>query len=124
MHNRVVLHASQAEHFIRSHGIPANLHDLDFAQLVGTIRHVQEELASQACKAVNAGLTLRNWLFGCYIAEYELNGLDRANYGDHLLTELASRLTELRISNCNNRQLYRNLRFYRLYTEIVGTLSP
>jgi len=98
--------------------------DLDFAQLVGTIRRVHEELASQACKAVNIGLTLRNWLFGCYIAEYELNGLDRAKYGGRLLAELAARLTELKISNCNNRQLYRYLRFYRLYPEIVGTLPP
>ena len=37
--------------------------------------------------------------------------------------ELAKRLTELKVSNCNRRQLYRYLRFYRLYPEIVGTLS-
>jgi predicted nuclease of restriction endonuclease-like (RecB) superfamily len=102
----------------------ANKHDWNFEKLVGTIRHVHEELAAQAGKAVNISLTLRNWLFGCYIAEYELNGLDRANYGDRLLTELAKHLTELKISNCNRRQLYRYLRFYRLYPEIVGTLSP
>jgi predicted nuclease of restriction endonuclease-like (RecB) superfamily len=33
-------------------------------------------------------------------------------------------LTDLRISNSNRRQLYRYLRFYRFYPEIVGTLSP
>jgi hypothetical protein len=27
-------------------------------------------------------LTLRNWLIGYYIAEYELQGSDRADYGD------------------------------------------
>ncbi len=90
-------------------------HEWNFEKLVGMIRHVHEELAAQAGKAVNISLTLRNWLFGCYIAEYELNGLDRANYGDHVLTELAKHLTELKISNCNRRQLYRYLRFYRLY---------
>ena len=98
-------------------------HEWNFEKLVGTIRQAHAELAAQAGRAVNISLTLRNWLFGCYIAEYELNGLDRANYGDRLLTELANRLTELNISNCNRRQLYRYLRFYRSYPEIVGTLS-
>jgi len=98
-------------------------HEWNFEKLVGTIRQAHEELAAQAGRAVNISLTLRNWLFGCYIAEYELNGLDRANYGDGLLTELANRLTELNVSNCNRRQLYRYLRFYRSYPEIVGTLS-
>jgi predicted nuclease of restriction endonuclease-like (RecB) superfamily len=67
---------------------------------------------------------LRNWLIGCYIAEYELSGQDRANYGERLLNALAKRLTDLQVSNCNRRQLYRYVRFYRLYPEIVGTLSP
>ncbi len=79
-------------------------------------RHRQDE-------AVNISLTFRNWLIGCYISEYELKGLDKANYGDRLLSELAKHLTELEISNCNRRQLYRYLRFYRLYPQIVGTLS-
>lgn len=101
----------------------ANRHELSFEKLVGTIRQAHEELAAQAGKAVNLSLTLRNWLIGCYIAEYELRGSDRAHYGDSLLNELAKRLTELTISNCNRRQLYRYLRFYRLYPEIMGTLS-
>ena len=73
----------------------------------------------------NISLTLRNWLIGAYyISEFELHGSDRARYGDSLLTELAKRLTRLKISNCNRRQLYRYLRFYRLYPEIVGTMPP
>ena len=95
----------------------------DFEKLVVSIRQAHEELAAQAGRAVNVSLTLRNWLIGCYISEYELKGLDRANYGDRLLSELAKHLTELKISNCNRRQLYRYLRFYRLYPQIVGTLS-
>jgi len=31
---------------------------------------------------------------------------------------------DLKVSNCNRRQLYRYLRFYRLYPEIVGAMSP
>lgn len=98
-------------------------HEWNFEKLVGNIRQLHEELAAQAGRAVNISLTLRNWLIGAYIAEFELRGSDRAQYGDNLLAELAEKLTELKVSNCNRRQLYRYLRFYRLYPEIVGTLS-
>jgi predicted nuclease of restriction endonuclease-like (RecB) superfamily len=101
-----------------------NNREWSFEKLVGFIRQVHDELAAQAGRAVNISLTLRNWLIGCYIAEYELCGSDRASYGDSLLTELANRLTDLKVSNCNRRQLYRYLRFYRIYPEIVGTMSP
>lgn len=96
---------------------------ISFDTLTGVIRQAHEELAARAGRAINLSLTLRNWLIGCYIAEYELRGSDRAQYGDNLLSELAKHLTELKVSNCNRRQLYRYLRFYRLYPEIVGTLS-
>jgi predicted nuclease of restriction endonuclease-like (RecB) superfamily len=101
----------------------ANEHEISFDKLIGAISQTHEELAAQAGRAVNLSLTLRNWMFGCYIAEYELRGSDRAQYGNNLLAELANRLTELKVSNCNRRQLYRYLRFYRLYPEIVWTLS-
>jgi predicted nuclease of restriction endonuclease-like (RecB) superfamily len=95
-----------------------------FNKLVGYIQQVHNELSAHAGRAVNISLTLRNWLIGYYIAEYELSGSDRARYGGNLLRELAKRLTGLGVSNCNRRQLYRYLRFYRLYPEIVGTLPP
>lgn len=98
--------------------------NLTFPSLVQSIQSINEELSIQTIRAINVGLTLRNWLMGCYIAEYELNGADRANYGDKLLDKLSHELGRLKISNCNRRQLYRHLRFYRLYPEIVGTLSP
>jgi hypothetical protein len=64
----------------------------------------------------------RNWIIGCYIAEYELNGADRAVYGNKVLDELSKNLKD--ISNCNKRQLYRYIQFYRTYPELMGTLSP
>ncbi|TLS66202.1 DUF1016 domain-containing protein [Mariprofundus erugo] len=76
----------------------------------------------QAGKAINLSLTLRNWLIGHYIAEYELHGKDRAKYGERLFGELAIALRGL--SNCNRRQLYRYHRFYHFYPQIVGTLPP
>ncbi len=95
---------------------------LDFNRLVGTIRQAHGELAKQANRAVNISLTLRNWLIGCYIAEYELHGSDRANYGDRLLSELSVELREHKISNTGRRQLYGYLTFYRAYPQIVRTV--
>ena len=90
--------------------------------LVAAIKEVHESLASQASRAVNISLTLRNWLIGAYIAEYELHGADRANYGDHLLSELSRELRRYEISNSGRRQLYNYLAFYRTYPQIVRTV--
>jgi len=97
---------------------------VDFNHLVSAIKNVHDSLSVQANKAVNVSLTLRNWLIGAYIAEYKLHGADRAVYGDKLFTELAEHLAKFKVSNCNRRQLYRYLRFYRVYPGIVGILSP
>jgi len=95
-----------------------------FQELVRAIKSVHDDLATQAGRAVNIGLTLRNWVIGCHIAEYELHGADRARYGEKLLTSLAGELGRVNVSNCNQRQLYRYVRFYRLYPAILGTLPP
>jgi hypothetical protein len=92
--------------------------------LVAAIADVHAQCAAQATRAVNISLTFRNWLIGAHIHHYELAGADRATYGDKLLHQLAARLTAARVSNCDRRQLYRYLRFYRLYPQIAGTLSP
>ena len=97
---------------------------LTFEHLVKSIHAVHSEAAAQASRAVNVSLTLRNWLIGSYIAEYELRGKDRAAYGEKLLDSLAAELSGLSVSNSNRRQLYRYLRFYRTYPGIVGALSP
>lgn len=91
--------------------------------LVLLIRQTDAALLQQATKAVNIGLTLRNWLIGYGIAEYELRGADRASYGDRLLSELAARLKAQQVSNAGRRQLYHYLNFYRRYPQIVRTVS-
>ena len=95
----------------------------NFESLVGAIADVHQRLQSEAVKAVNTVLTLRNWLIGGYIALFELQGADRAKYGEKLLTELARELTHHRVSNTGRRQLYNYLAFYRAYPQIVRTVS-
>ena len=77
---------------------------LTFERLVLSIRGIDSEMAAQAGCAVDVSLTLRNWLIGCYIAEYELLGADRAQYGERLLANLSVRLTGLGVSRAEERQ--------------------
>ncbi|GBE53738.1 hypothetical protein BMS3Bbin14_02240 [bacterium BMS3Bbin14] len=92
--------------------------ELTFSSLIGTIRNIHNELVAQAGRAVNVSLTVRNWLIGCYISEYELRGADRAGYGERLLSSLLAELEKLNVSACGKRQLYQYLRFYQTYPQI------
>ena len=56
---------------------------LDFSALVGAISKAHEQCVAQAGRTINVSLTLRNWVIGRHIAEFELNGADRAVYGEH-----------------------------------------
>ena len=95
-----------------------------FTELVSSIQSVHNELLGQAKRAVNISLTLRNWLIGCYIAEYEMRGADRAKYGDRLMDTLAETLTKQGVSRCDRRELYRYRQFYLMYPQIVEALTP
>lgn len=95
---------------------------MGFEKLVSNIRQVHDELAAQADRAVNISLTLRNWLIGCYIQEYELHGADRAAYGEELLSKLSVELDKVNVSTCGKRQLYQYLHFYQVYPQIVRSL--
>jgi predicted nuclease of restriction endonuclease-like (RecB) superfamily len=64
----------------------------DFTALVDAVRRVHDECAAAVNHTVNTTLTLRNWLIGSYIRDYEQNGADRAQYGIHLLEKLSDSL--------------------------------
>ena len=80
--------------------------------VVETHLHAQ----GNAIKAINKMATVRNWLIGYYIVEYEQNGNDRAKYGDRLLKRLEERVNTKGL----NETLFRNSRtFYKLYLQIA-----
>lgn len=95
-----------------------------FAELTGAIQQVHAELTAQASRAINVSLTLRNWLIGCHIVEYEQEGMDRAQYGESLLDRLADELGKLAIPRTQARELRRYRLFYKTYPQIRETLSP
>lgn len=95
-----------------------------FERLVAAIGQAHAELAAQASRAVNASLTLRNWLIGLHIAEYEQQGTDRAQYGDKLIERLSERLIQAGVTRAEARELRRYRQFYLTYPQIRESLSP
>lgn len=100
-----------------------NAKAFDFAGLVAAIRQTDAALTEQALKAVNLGLTLRNWCVGCYLAEFEQNGTDRAEYGAQLLDKVSARLTQAGMAGVAARSLRQYRQFYLAYPQIWRTPS-
>jgi DUF1016 N-terminal domain len=96
----------------------------DFDSLVSTIVHIHHQAQDFATKAVNIGLTLRNWLTGRQIEVYERQGKDRSTYGEKLMDTLAKRLVHRGWKRCDRRELYRFRQLYLSYPKIVETLTP
>jgi predicted nuclease of restriction endonuclease-like (RecB) superfamily len=93
---------------------------MKFSKLVSSIQSTTAHLQQNAVKAVNIHLTLRNWLVGFYIVEYEQNGDDKAKYGEQLLASLAK---EIQIKGLGETNLKLCRKFYSVYPEILLTLS-
>jgi predicted nuclease of restriction endonuclease-like (RecB) superfamily len=92
----------------------------NFNKLISTLRLLHDSLQQSAVNAVNQSLTIRNWLIGFYIVEYEQNGKDRAKYGTDLLKNIAKNIN---IKGLTAPELSRCRQFYNTYPQILGTLS-
>ncbi len=101
-----------------------NTSELTFTALVTAIQTIHNDLKHQATQSVNVALTLRNWLIGYYIAEFEIKGTDRAEYGEKLIERLAVELKSQMVLRTDKRELYRYYQFFKTYPQIVETLSP
>jgi hypothetical protein len=100
----------------KSKKAPTRSPGLTFEDLVRSIREVDRDLAAQAKRAVNVSLTLRNWLIGCYIIEYEQCGADPARNCEKLLAKLSVRLLRDGVSRAEKRELRR----YRLFYPVIS----
>ena len=96
---------------------------MNFETLVQTLIETHQFCQQQAIQSVNSSLVGRNWLFGCYIIEFEQQGEDRAQYGKRLLANLAERLKTQGIKNCSFSNLKNFRQFYQAYPQIGQTLS-
>ncbi|WP_210521550.1 PDDEXK nuclease domain-containing protein [Hymenobacter terricola] len=92
---------------------------------LSTLAEQIEQLHAQAQRAaaqqVNYWLTVRNWLIGWHIAEYEQGGSDRADYGERVLPALARQLRG--VKGLAVQRLYDCRAFYRQYPILLQTAS-
>jgi len=93
---------------------------MKYQSLISNIDETHQTLQQSAVKAVNSHITLRNWLIGYYIVEFEQNGEDRAKYGAKLLKELAN---SLKIKGLGETNLKQCRKFFQLYPQISQTVS-
>lgn len=89
---------------------------MKFKQLLTSIQTAHHHFQEIAAKAINRTLTIRNWIIGYYIFQYEQKGEDRAKYGEQLLTEISQKLPDLKLS-MTNLKLCRQ--FYLCYPQIL-----
>lgn len=103
---------------------PHSFESFSFETLTQCISTIHYALQSTAVNAVNRYATIRNWLIGRYIVEYEQRGDDRAQYGAKLLSNLTERLKSPGI----NATLLKNARrFYLTYpqiSEVSNSICP
>lgn len=88
---------------------------LNYEGLVTAIAQAHDSAQRQAVQAVNLALTLRNWLVGYHIVEYEQHGSDRAQYGERLLENLTHDLRQRLGRGFGWRNLEMFRRFYLRY---------
>ena len=83
--------------------------------------YIIENARKAAYRAVNQVLVVRNWLLGQRIAEEELKGNGKENYGLQIIKNLSKELTAKYGKGFNQKNLYLFVKFYQTFPEIVAT---
>jgi len=103
-----------------------NIDTLDYQKtddVLKDVQHIIDSSQKSAYHAVNLILLRRNWLIGKRIAEEELEGNDRAEYGARIIKLLSKKLTEQYGKGYTKTNLYNFVSFYEFYPEIFHSPS-
>ncbi len=95
----------------------------DYSTLVTVIEQAHDQAQRQAVQAVNVALTLRNWLIGYHIVEYEQHGSDQAQYGERLLDNLSQDLRKRLGRGFGRRNLFLFREFYLRYPIVQSLIA-
>ena len=68
---------------------------MNLPQLIESISQTADYFQREAIRQVNSHLTLRNWVIGFYLFEYEQKGQDRAQYGERLYKTIVDKTMDL-----------------------------
>jgi len=96
----------------------------NFEELIDNVYYTHCLFQQNAKKAVNQNLTIRNWLYGFYIVEFEQNGEDRAKYGTRLLEEMAKSIKSKGIKGLDARTLRSCRTFLQYLHSNSGVTDP
>ncbi|MBC8185690.1 DUF1016 family protein [candidate division KSB1 bacterium] len=99
------------------------INKLNFESLVSELVQLHHQSEQQTTKAINVGMTIRNWLIGHHIVEYEQNGEDRAKYGEKLLESIAEEFKKKKIKGMSETNLKVFRQFYEFYPQIRQSLN-
>ena len=86
-------------------------------------QNIVEQPRNYAYQAVNIAMIQRNWLLGKRIADEELKGENRAEYGKEVINRLANHLTNLYGKGFSKSNLYQFVQFYKYFPEIFHSAS-
>ena len=87
------------------------------------VQNIIEKTQKYAYQAVNMAMVQRNWLLGKRIADEELQGENRAEYGKEVIKRLAKYLTELYGKGFTKSNLYQFVQFYKFFPDIFHAAS-
>ena len=93
------------------------------SDIVADARTIIDSARAAARRAVNVTLVVRNWLLGRRIAEEELQGKGRADYGKQIVAMLSKELSSAYGKGFGKQELYKYVQFYNLFPEIVDSVS-
>lgn len=96
---------------------------MQLKELSKTIQNIHFAFSRQAGRSVDIALTMRNWLIGLYIKEYEQKGKDRVEYGTNVINKLADELQNAKIPSTSFTSLRQYRKFYEEYPIILEALS-
>lgn len=86
-------------------------------------RQIIEAAQKKAYQTVNILLVERNWLLGKRISEEFMSGSGQDRYGKQIIADLSKKLTKLYGKGFDRVSIYRYVKFFQTFPEIVSTLS-
>jgi hypothetical protein len=84
---------------------------------------VNSYFSDYANRQVNYAYTLRNWLIGMHLFEFEQKGQHSAEYGDNLYLNSAKSLREKKVKGLSLTMLNTCRQFYLIYSQIIQTAA-
>lgn len=93
---------------------------MNLTNLITQLNDLDASLKKHVSHSANVGLTIRNWLVGAYLIEYEQNGEDRAEYGEKIVELVAKKIV---IKGLSKDGLWRCKQFYNTYLQILGSVT-